>query len=345
MNNSEDPAETRREEPIDIGTFRPDDAEGIVALFRSVYGEHYPVRLFYDPEAITVANREGSYYSICARTLSGDIIGVQHLYRSAPCRFLYEGGASLVRKEYRNSGANKRLMDFALNEFVPRYPHIETVFGEAVCNHPYMQKTLMAYDFVETAIEVALMPAEAYTREKSAAGRVATLNVSRCFKPKPHRIFLPSIYEQELRKIYSRLDDSREMALSPGDLAHGEATVAELTVFDFARVARIAVAGIGSDFRNRISSLEGEALAKDAVVFQVWLNMADSSIGAAADILREQGYFFGGPMPRWFDGDGLLMQKLLCPPDFEGIVLASDVAQDLLDFIKLDRQRVSGFNA
>ena len=55
--------------------------------------------------------------------------------------------------------------------------------------------------------------------------------------------------------------------------------------------------------------------------------------------MREGGYFFGGALPRWFDNDGFLMQKLLCPPNFEGIVLVSDFANELLNVIKADWQR------
>jgi len=59
-------------------------------------------------------------------------------------------------------------------------------------------------------------------------------------------------------------------------------------------------------------------------------------IGQAVDILRDAGYFFGGALPRWFDGDGLLMQKLDCPPYFEGLILESDFAKELLEIIKED---------
>jgi hypothetical protein len=225
------------------------------------------------------------------------------------------------------------------NEFVPQNPHIEEVFGEAVCNHPYMQKTVEAFRFVETAIEVALMPAEAYTQEKSASGRVATVNSSRCYQAKPHRIFLPLAYENELGKIYDRLDDSRDRVVSVAAMPAGRLSRVDLTVFDFAHVARIAVSAIGADFQDCLGALEAQALAKDAVVLQVWLNMTEPSVGAAVDWLRQRGYFFGGPVPRWFDGDGLLMQKLLCSPNFEGIVLLSDVAKGLLEFIKEDWQQ------
>ena len=339
MTSNDQRTTPREQEPFTVDSFRPEDAEGIVRLFRAVYGEHYPIRLFYDPAAITAANREGRYYSIVARTDAGKVIGATHLFRSAPCKSLYESGVGLVLKEFRNSGATIRLMDFLFSEFVPRNPHIEEIFGEAVCNHPYMQKTVTRFHFVETAIEVALMPAEAYTQEKSAQGRVATLNGFRCYKPKPHRIFLPAPYEQELRWIYARLDDARDIVPSGAQIPGGGLSRAELEVFDFARVARIAVHDIGMDFRDCISDLERQAGIRKAVVFQALLSLASPWVGEAVAILRERGYFFGGAMPRWFDSDGLLMQKLLCPPAFEGIVLASDFAKELLNVIKVDWQR------
>lgn len=327
------------QEPFTVDSFRPEDAEEMVRLFRAVYGDHYPIRLFYDPAAITAANREGRYYSIVARTDSGKVIGVTHLYRSTPYKFLYEIGAGLVLKEFRNSGANTLLMDFLFSEFVPRNPHIEEIFGEAVCNHPYMQKAVTRYRFLETAIEVALMPADAYTQEKSAPGRVATLNAFRCYKPKPHRIFLPASYEQELRRIYARLDDARELVPSRAQMPGGRPSRVELEMFDFARVARIAVHDIGADFRDCINDLERQAGIRKAVVFQIWLDLSQPCIGEAVAILRDRGYFFGGALPRWFDSDGLLMQKLLCPPDFAEIVLVSDFAKELLNVIQADWQR------
>lgn len=339
MKKDSDKAIPKERETFTVGSFRPEDAEGIVDLFRAVYGEGYPIRLFYDPAAITAANEEGRYYSICARTASGEVIGMVHAYLSAPCHSLYEWGVGLVRKECRNWGVSNRLGDFLCNIFAAQHPHIETLFGEAVCNHPYMQKAVSRFNFVETAIEVALMPAEAYTQEKSAAGRVATLNAFRCYRPRPHRIFLPLAYERELRRIYDRFDDDRDMDVSEGQIPGVKATRADLTVFDFAGVARIAVPECGGDFQDRLAALENEAMVKKAVVLQVWLNMTEPWVGAAVDILRKGGYFFGGPLPRWFDGDGLLMQKLLCQPDFEGIVLETDFAKELLEFIKEDRRR------
>jgi hypothetical protein len=74
---------------------------------------------------------------------------------------------------------------------------------------------------------------------------------------------------------------------------------------------------------------------------QASVNLTIPWAGKAVDTLRDMGYFFGGALPRWFDGDGFLMQKLLCAPDFDSIQLVSDFAKNLLSVIKADWHRVN----
>jgi len=339
MNPVDDQKIDQNREEFYIDTFRPDDAQGIVRLFRTVYGEHYPIQIFYDPQSIIAVNEAGKYYSIVARTVSGSIIGVVHLFRSAPHPSTYEAGVGLVLKEYRNTGANTRMLEYLYEKFVPQKDNVEEVFGEPVCNHVFMQKTVARFRHVEMAMEIALMPAAAYAKEKSAMGRVAALGCFRCYKPRPHRIHIPATYERELRWIYSRLDDSRDIVLSEGRLPASQVSRIGMEIFDFAQVARIAVHEIGEDFSDAYSNIEMQAVAGNAVVLQAWLNLASPYVGSAVHTLRERGYFFGGALPRWFDSDGFLMQKLLCPPDFDGIVLESADAKQLLEIIKRDWER------
>jgi len=279
------------EQQFEVDLFRPADAKGIVELFRAVYGEGYPIKVFYDENALTDANAQGEYYSIVARTQSGKVVGVEHLYRSAPYKSLYEAGAGLVLKDYRQFGVNKRMLQFVFDEWVPKQANIEQTFGEAVCNHPYMQRVVSQLGHVETALEVALMPAEAYDKERSASGRVAALLIFRCYKPKPHGVFLPPAYERELRWIYSRLDESRDIALGEKSLPANLSSKAEMTIFDFARVARIAVYEMGNDLADYLTNLENQALAQKAVVIQVWLKLSAPWSGSAVDILRSKSYF------------------------------------------------------
>jgi hypothetical protein len=325
-----------KQDLIEIGSFRPEDAEGVADLFRSVYGDGYPIRLFYDPDALRKANADGEYLTLTARDSSGAPIGVQHLFRSAPYERIYEAGAGLIRKDYRQMGINIRMLEFLYNEWVPTRPDIEEVFGEPVCNHTHMQKVMERLRSGTAAIEVALMPAEAYSREGAATGRVAALLSFNLYKPKPHVVHIPKIYEEELRWIYRGLGYERTFVVSDGDATLVGETNCESRYFDFAAVSRIAVREIGADFRRVLTQEESGAREKGAKVIQVWLNAASPGIGSAAEILRGAGYFFGGALPRWFDTDGFLMQKLYCSPNWEGIQLFSDTAKKLLQIAKDD---------
>jgi hypothetical protein len=62
-------------------------------------------------------------------------------------------------------------------------------------------------------------------------------------------------------------------------------------------------------------------------------------VGQAVDVLRKRGYFLGGILPRWFDVDGMLMQKITGRPNWEGIQLFSDRAKKILELIKKDWEK------
>ena len=112
-----------------------------------------------------------------------------------------------------------------------------------------------------------------------------------------------------------------------------------MELFDFAKVARIAFYETGSDFAERISDLESEAVENGSVVIQVWLKLTSPWVGSVVSVLQRGGFFIGGVLPQWFDDDGLLMQKLLFTPDFESIQLYSDRARRIRDLVKSDWQR------
>ena len=187
---------TDSEEQIEVDLFRPADAKGIVELFRAVYGEGYPIKVFYDEKGLTDANVQGEYL------LNSSPRGVRQggwsatLVSVGPVQIAIRSRRGSGFEGYRQFGVNKRMLDFVFNKWVPKQGTIEHTFGEAVCNHPYMQRVVSQMGHVETALEIALMPAEAYDKERSASGRVAALLVFRCYKPKPHGVFLPPAYRE-----------------------------------------------------------------------------------------------------------------------------------------------------
>jgi hypothetical protein len=186
------------------------------------------------------------------------------------------------------------------------------------------------------------MPAEAYDKEKSASGRVTALLDFKTLQSKPHTLYLPAAYEEVLQFLYSGLDDQRNFQSAPEDFPSHSITTIKAQIFDFAKVVRLAVHEAGADFEGVLEREERSALEKGVVVLQVWLKLSWPWIGQVVDVLRKRGYFLGGILPRWFDVDGMLMQKIIGEPNWGGIQLYSDRAKKILEIIKKDWERSVG---
>ncbi len=320
--------------------FRPEDAEGVSQLFRTVYGDSYPIKTFIEPKLLIEENATGRTISSVARTPKGDIVGHNALFHSAPYDRIYESGAGLVHPAYRGGKGIFTNLGVHGQEVAKEFC-IELIYGEPVCNHPFAQKATASVGWITQAIEVDLMPAQAYDKEKSASGRVTALLDFKTLKPKPHTVYLPAVYEESMRFIYSGLDDGRDLVLSRDELSSPMKTEIKTQVFDFAQVARLVVHEAGGDSGGVLEREERSVLEKGVVVLQVWLKLSWPWIGQVVDILRKRGFFLGGILPRWFDVDGMLMQKIIGQPNWEGIQLHFDRAKKILEIVKADWQRIN----
>lgn len=326
-------------EEIKPDLFRPEDARGVAELFTEVYGKDYPARIVYQPDKLIEAFERGDNIPIVVRTGDGRLIGYASFFRVAPNKGVYEKGNGAVSLAYRNAGIMGMIFEH-VGKIVSGIAGIKVFFGEAVCNHVYIQKAALAHlPFVETALEVDLMPAEAYIQEKSAAGRVSTLLMFITVVRHPHTIYAPDAYSDQFKYIYGVLDDERIFSPAKENLPPSLATRIETDIYDSAQVARIKAYEAGADLRDVLKDKEEELLRQSIRVMQVFLDLSCPWIGKTTDILRENGYFFGGILPQWFGEDGLLMQKIAGAPNWDGIHVFSERARKILEFIRSDWQR------
>jgi len=323
---------------FEVDIFRFEDAEGVVKLFSTIYGSDYPIKMIYNPEQLIDAFNKMDNIPVVTRTKAGSIIGYVAMFRSAPHKRLYEAGQGLVLPEFRNMGIAASMNQYICDNLAKKI-NIDAIFGEAVCNHTNMQRAWAGLGPVETAIEVDLMPASAYVKEKSASGRVSTLDMFRTYIPKQHKIYIPSVYEDAMAFIYSAYDDMRMTVASTERCPTYLNTLINTVIYDFAGVARISVNNAGVDF-DKVFSAEKHKLIKSGInIIQVWLKLSCPWIKMVVQILRDEGFFFGGVLPRWFDDDGLLMQLVIGMPNWEGIRLYSERAEKILDFVKSDWEK------
>lgn len=310
-------------------------------LFRAVYGEEYPAAYVYNPEELWAENQKGNTYSILAFNEEGRAVGHLAIYRSAPSSRVYEAGQLLVIPEYRGSEAAAQLIKY-LNEILVKEIQVDVLFSESVCNHRFSQKNAIRSGYVDTALEIDLMPAEAYEKEGRGTGRVACLLQFKEESCQGQKVYLPSSYHSQLSFFYEGLS-LREIEKAPTALPQKGETASQEKIYHFASVTRVSVERIGSDFSSYLAKLEQLAQEKNIQAMQVYLPLNDAGIEEAVSILREKGFFLGGILPCWFGGDGLLMQRLWTKsPNFAEISLYSAKAKKMLGLILADWERSRG---
>ncbi|HOC61165.1 MAG TPA: hypothetical protein PKN70_14505 [Smithellaceae bacterium] len=321
---------------FEIDRMQTEDAWGVARCFFAVYGEHYPFDVYYIPEQLVEENRLGNLHSVVARTSGGDVIGYGALFRSsAHSRRVYEFGQGIVLPAYRSTTAMYCIQGYVLEE-ITAHEDIDEVFGEGVCNHTLTQRLCAIEGFGETGIEVGLMPPDAYSYEEFPNDRISTVLGFKCIRNKPQTVYFPLIYQTELTYILSGLDISRE--LLPAGSAPPAATESGVAsqFFDRAQVARFNIYRAGQDFPLKLTALEDEAGRRRIQVCQFFVNLGQPSAGWITDLLRNRGYFLGAFLPRWFDTDGLLLQKVTPLPNPASIKLHSLRAQKLFNLIRKD---------
>lgn len=323
---------------VEVDLLRPQDAPQVAGLFRKVYGDGYPVRDYYQPEALIEANRGGRIISSVARTAEGRVVGHNALFSHAPHPKTYESGAGLVDPDFRAGNLFTSMCAHGIQVGGPRFG-VEAVWGEPVCNHVYSQRMCRSLGWITMALEVGLMPAAAYVKEHSAVGRVSALQDFVTLRPNPHRVHLPTAYADGVAWLYDEFDDSRELVTAVGPLPAGVASRIDNRIIPAAQVARMTLWETGPDLDRALAAAEAEADAAGVEVCQAWLSLGNAWAGAATEVLRGRGYFLGGLLPRWFGVDGFLMQKLRQAPDWEAIKLEFDRAKRLRDLVRADWER------
>ncbi|MEW6184108.1 MAG: hypothetical protein AB1585_00035 [Thermodesulfobacteriota bacterium] len=335
--NPVDPIEPGQPYVFDL--LQPQDAEGVARLFKTVYGEGYPIRTFIDPQRLIEENKAGRVISSVARTPRGDIVGHNALFCSAPFKRIYETGAGVVHPHYRGGkGIFSGLVIHGL-EVGEKQFGAEAIFGESVCNHVFSQKMCHGLGYITQAVEVDLMPAAAYEKEDSAQGRVASIVDCQSFNPNPQTVFVPKPYVDLFQFLYQGLNEERRIDISDRQDFPPESSELETRIFDFAQVARVSVNRAGPDFRTVLDREEKRILAAGVVVIQIWLNLSWPWVNRLVEELRGRKYFIGGLLPRWFDQDGMLMQKIRNRPHWEGIQLQFDRAKKILEWVRGDWEK------
>ena len=164
-----------------------------------------------------------------------------------------------------------------------------------VWNHVITQKISDRAGFIDTAIALDLMPKEAYEKEKSAPGRVSTILNFFLFNDERCELYIPACYKEEAEFAMLNVKHDRDIKITGKDFSGLGKTVHEERVFDFAKVVRANVSSIGKGFDEYLDGFLKTAEDNGHVVLQMFINAADSGVGAAIEKLRERLFLWRFP--------------------------------------------------
>ena len=278
-------------------------------VFRSTYGEDYPVKDVYRPDVLLKEIEAGRL--ACTLFLNEDDrpAGYASMFRTAPNPRIWEAGNMIVVPEYAGADITQRIVLHYANYIHDLLNRADGIYGEAVCSHYYTQVTMNKAGMVDCGIEMDQLDGTSFKDGKS--NRAGSARVSCVFnfmekKGLPEPQYVPARYERIIGRIAAQLH-RRTLSLSREGLPADGSTLFEGKYHESARTWKVAVYAIGTDWRETVGDILEKARQQGVISLQVTLNMACPHIGAAVDFLRGKRFFFGGLAPRWFGTDGILM--------------------------------------
>ncbi len=322
------------EAPIErlvVRLVRPEEAVGVSRCIYRAYGYTYTgEESVYRPEWVTQMSERGDLISAVSVTPRGEVVGHAALMRTED-QELYELGLAAVAPGFRGQGLFARMADVLLDEADNR--DIRALMSEPVCSHPYSQKAMLAFGFVECGLSLACIPAEESVKGQAPSqGRVSLVEMVRLRESQSRRVvYLPADYRAMAEEIVARVGQKRYFE-EPGPI--DDERQLWWDIHPPMKRAVIRLKGpVTSDLNEALRALLGEGIA----VLWAQLDPADPATPGNIEQLNQHGFFFAAFIPG--PSHDLLRMQYLNHVRADRLVLASDWGQQLAEFVQADAHR------
>lgn len=321
------------------------NAHHVGTVFRSIYGDGFPVRDVYEPDVLVREIESARLLSGLALDETGTPAGYISMFKLAPNPRLWEAGNVVVVPAHGHTDVSSHLVRYCFDMITDRRIEADGIFSEAVCCHYFSQLHTSKLGMVDCGIELDQLDGASFKDAKSNKAQTDRVSCVVNFleiteQPQPE--YVPDLYDEMVRRLSAPLKPRVFLQSTAKLPAQGETKRTE-AYYTAARTWKVGISTLGADWADVMTDFLREAEKRKVVSLQITLNMACPEIAAAVTGLRENGFFFGGLIPRWFGTDGLLMQKLFgSRTNYDETKLYSTTAKQLLAFIRSDRETVGG---
>ena len=322
----------------DVRGLEEDEAIEVSRCAYKTHGYTFFDDHIYYPERLVAMNRNSEMISAVAVTRENVFMGHAALLYQYPDDTCAELTFVFVNVEFRGQGALNRLVDYLFN--VPKKRELRGIYAYAVTNHPFTQKSMIKFQINDCGILLATSPAswkfkgisEDYAQRISVA-----LGFRYMMPPAVHTLYPPEHHKEMIAKIFTCLGASPVYQVPEGSepACTGSEPVILLGVNELESCAEIFISEYGTDvIRQTRKILKGYCLQGIAAV-NLFLRLEDPCTYRMTEEFEKLGFFFAGILPESRIGDALILQYLNnVELDYGQIVLVSDMAKELLDYIR-----------
>ena len=143
------------------------NAHHVGTVFRSLYGDDFPVEDVYHPEVLSKEIQAGRLISGLAFDREGRAAGYISLFKPAPNPRLWEAASLLVVPGYSHTDVSSRLVRYCLDVAMRRTADIDGIFCEAVCCHYFSQVVLAKNGLIDCGLVLDQLDGASFKDGKS----------------------------------------------------------------------------------------------------------------------------------------------------------------------------------
>lgn len=318
---------------------QPAEAVEVAKCVYKTYGYTYPGEHIYYPDRLIAMNRSGEQKSFVAITDRGEVAGHCAIFGGNNETPIRELGQAAVDPAHRSRGLLTRLLQYAIDR--SQEQGMAGLFGEPVTNHLHSQRASLKLGFRETALFLGHIPQSVYFKKIAGEELSQRLTLVYSFLPLGNcgrsQIYVPWHHRGILSCIYEGLGLDRELLnVSPGELYGQRPDQSALSthVMSAIDVARIQIDSYGQYVVSEIEIKLNELCRKGMSCIQLDLPLTNPWTALICAHFEALGFVLAGMLPDAGGQDILRLQYLNVPIDFDRILVASDTAKVLRDYIR-----------
>lgn len=318
-----------------VRRMKPKEAIDISRIAYNTYGNTYLHEDIYYPDRVRKLNKKNQLISFIAITENGEVIA--HIaYERSTDKSIPEIGVAFTKPSYRGIGCLNKLMLTSMGEAEKLL--FTGVFAQAVTSHPYSQKSLNKFGFMDCALLLSIFHELAFKNiEQKIPQRESAMISFHYFKfPEKVTIYPPEHHAEIIASLY------KHIGFNPGIILSNITTAPDVdkSVLNVKTnlenlTADITVTTYGKNILTEVHRIMKKLCYHHIVTIYLRIRLTDPFTAKYTADFEKMGFFFSGILPRSAANDELILQYLNnYTIDFDQLKIASDKGKEILEYVK-----------